>query len=151
VSNPEAVGLEVTEITPALRVHYGAPENSGVLVTRVEAGKPAAEAGVQVGDILVRVGDTPIRNEGEVRVNLVRWNVQEPLNLQVVRDSKPLDLDVAPLVQAGQAEAALPSADPLDAAAREALMKHQLEIQIERLERRLAELKKELQRLEHTP
>jgi S1-C subfamily serine protease len=151
VSNPEAVGLEVTEITPALRVHYGAPESSGVLVTRVEAGKPAAVAGVQVGDVLVRIGDTTIRNEREVRVNLVQWNVQEPLKIQVVRGSKPVELDVAPLVQPGHPDEDLPTADPFDAATREEMMRHQIEIQIERLERRLAELKKELQRLDTTP
>ena len=50
--NPESVGLQVTEITPALRVHYGAPEGVGVLVTRVEPEQLAAVAGLEVGDIL---------------------------------------------------------------------------------------------------
>jgi serine protease Do len=33
----DPVGLEVEEITPALRVHLGAPATSGVLVTRIES------------------------------------------------------------------------------------------------------------------
>ena len=89
----------MTEITPALREHYGAPEEAGVLVTRVEPERLADLAGLEVGDVLVRIGDAPISSEREVRVNLVRWNVQEPLKVQVIRASKLVDLDVAPVAR----------------------------------------------------
>lgn len=146
--NPESVGLQVTEITPALRLHYGAPADAGVLVTRVEPERLADVAGLEVGDVLVRIGDAPISSEREVRVNLVRWNVQEPLKVQVVRESKVVDLDVAPIAQVDQPAGLARKPLPTDEAGRQELLKQQLQIQVERLERRLAELKKELQRLE---
>ena len=48
------IGLELTELTPDLRAHFGVGD-SGVLVGRVEPGGPAAKAGVKVGDILTAV------------------------------------------------------------------------------------------------
>jgi len=148
LSNAESVGLQVTEITPALRVHYGAPEESGVLVTKVEPGRAAAVAGLEVGDVLIRIGGRPISSEREVRGNLVRWNVREPLRIQVVRASEVVNINVVPSVRVS-GEAGVPRlADPRDEAERQAILTHRLEEQIERLERRLAEMKKELELIE---
>ena len=59
-----------------------------MLVTKVESGQLADEAGLQVGDVLVRIGEQRIRNEGEIRVNLVRWDIREPLVVEVFRASE---------------------------------------------------------------
>ena len=146
--NPETVGLKVTEITPALRLHYGAPAEAGVLVTRVDPDQLAAAAGLEVGDVLLRIGDAPISSEREVRVNLVRWNVQEPLKVRVIRASKVVDLDVAPIGQVDRPTVLVRKPAPTNEAARQELLKQQMRSQIERLERRLAEMKTELERLE---
>ena len=146
--NSETVGLQVTEITPALRLHYGAPAEAGVLVTRVDPDQLAAAAGLEVGDVLLRIGDAPISSEREVRVNLVRWNVQEPLKVRVIRASKVVDLDVAPIGQVDRPTVLVRKPAPTNEAARQELLKQQMQSQIERLERRLAEMKKELERLE---
>ena len=129
-------GLTVAEIGPALRTHYGAPADAGVLVTRVEDGTAAAAAGLVVGDVLVRIADTPIRSEREVRGNLVRWNTGEPVRVEVVRAGEPQVLTLAPV-------------RPTDRRGRETnrATEKLLEAEIERLERRLAELEQELERL----
>lgn len=46
------LGVQLTPLTPELRVHFGVPEDTGVMVARVEDGGPAEAAGIQVGDIL---------------------------------------------------------------------------------------------------
>lgn len=48
------LGVELIEMTPDLRAHYGAPREAGVLVGSVEADSPAAKAGIEVGDIITR-------------------------------------------------------------------------------------------------
>ena len=40
---------------------HGSPLNQGILVTSVRPGSPAARAGLQRGDILLRINDQPIR------------------------------------------------------------------------------------------
>jgi hypothetical protein len=46
------LGVMLTPMTPELRVHEGAPENAGVLVSKVVEESPAFRAGVQVGDVI---------------------------------------------------------------------------------------------------
>ena len=129
-------GLTVAEIGPALRSACGAPADAGVLVTRVEDGTAAATAGLVVGDVLVRIAETPIRSEREVRGNLVRWNTGEPLRVEVVRSGEPQVLTFKPV------RAAARRSREANAATEKLL-----EAEIDRLERRLAELEQELERL----
>jgi hypothetical protein len=46
------LGVQLTELTPELREHFGAPSEAGVLVSRVVPDSPAFRAGVEVGDII---------------------------------------------------------------------------------------------------
>lgn len=54
------IGLQVQPMTPELREYFGAPKDRGVLVVRVEGERPAAKAGVRVGDILLAVDEKPV-------------------------------------------------------------------------------------------
>jgi len=129
-------GLSVVDIGPALRAHYGAPADAGVLVTRVEDGAAAATAGIVVGDVLVRIGEMPIRSEREVRGNLVRWTSTEPVRVEIVRSGEPRVITLTPERL---------SARPAGGAER--TRERLLEAEIERLSRRLEELERELARL----
>ena len=104
------LGVQLTDLTPELRQHFGVGEEHGVLVGHVEEGSPADKAGIQVGDILVRVEDQPI--EGSFAVSrVVRPKKDgEPIALEIVRDGRAQQLtatmaererreiDVAPLL-----------------------------------------------------
>ncbi len=60
-------GATMTPLTAALRSRYGVPENvSGVVVTAVERGTPAAEAGLQAGVVIIRAGSRPITSAAEL-------------------------------------------------------------------------------------
>src|SRR4029077_19784150 len=50
------LGIQLIEITPELRAHYGVARDAGVLVGGVEPDSPAAKAGIEVGDIITRDG-----------------------------------------------------------------------------------------------
>ena len=66
-------------MTPELREHFEAPSDSGVLVNRVEADRPAARAGVRVGDVLITGDGERIREPFDLvkvvgRVPEGRWS-----------------------------------------------------------------------------
>ncbi|ANM28755.1 hypothetical protein ABI59_02710 [Acidobacteria bacterium Mor1] len=87
------LGARVEGITPELRRHYGAPEGAGVLVTRVREGSLSGRAGVEVGDVLVKVGEQLVEREGDLQTS--RWiqqAVQGSLELHVIRGGKPRSL-----------------------------------------------------------
>lgn len=49
------LGVALTPMTPELRLHQGAPEEAGVLVSKVADDSPAWRAGVRVGDVISAV------------------------------------------------------------------------------------------------
>jgi len=63
-------GLETMEITPELARRNGLPVKRGVVVSDVAEGSPAAEAGIQPGDVLREVNRAPISSPADVRTAL---------------------------------------------------------------------------------
>ncbi len=55
-------GMTVSEITEGIAREIKAPDRKGVVVMAVEPESPAADAGVERGDVLLRVEDKPIES-----------------------------------------------------------------------------------------
>jgi membrane-associated protease RseP (regulator of RpoE activity) len=60
------LGVMVMAMTPELRRFFGVTSDRGVLVARIEPNSAAARAGLQVGDVLTRVGTRGVRNGDDV-------------------------------------------------------------------------------------
>lgn len=70
-------------------------EGEGVQVLQVTEGSPAQEAGVQVGDILIAVGDVDIRPMTSSEIsNLVKGEADTWVELTLLRDGRELTLSV---------------------------------------------------------
>ncbi|HSK39641.1 MAG TPA: DegQ family serine endoprotease [Arenibaculum sp.] len=62
-----SLGLTLAPLTEETREAFGIlPDATGVVVTGIAEGKPAAEQGVQAGDVIVEVGRQPVGNPSEV-------------------------------------------------------------------------------------
>ena len=59
---PSPLGMVVAEISPNVAREMGQPSLRGIAVVQVEADSPAVEAGVERGDLILRVGDTQIQS-----------------------------------------------------------------------------------------
>jgi membrane-associated protease RseP (regulator of RpoE activity) len=85
------LGVQVLDLTPELRRHFGVPEDSGVMIARVEEG-PAAAAGVQVGDILTQVDGKPVSSPIDL-VRVVRQKkAGELVPLELYRDGATVEV-----------------------------------------------------------
>ena len=60
----------------------------------VRPGSPAAKAGFKAGDVLVQFGDKPIHNLYDFTDALRRSNVGDVVQVQVMRDGKPIKASV---------------------------------------------------------
>jgi len=136
----QLLGLQVVQVTPDLRRHYGAPADVGVLVTRSEPGRPAESAGVQVGDVLIKLGELEIGEPAQLERSLLRWNWERPLKLTVVREGASRILTLSPAVSL--AGGTTPTTERNEDALLE--LKRQ---EIERLQRRIEQLRDDIQRL----
>ncbi len=82
------LGVGLTELTPELRTHFGAPEDAGVMVSSVESGSPADKAGLQVGDILARIDGKDVKSSWDVRARVRDFEEGQQVPLEVWRDRK---------------------------------------------------------------
>ncbi|HEX2951738.1 MAG TPA: trypsin-like peptidase domain-containing protein [Armatimonadota bacterium] len=58
-------GMSVMTLTPEIARRLNMPVNNGVLVTAVAQDSPAGDAGLGRGDVILRVGTTPVKTEDE--------------------------------------------------------------------------------------
>ncbi len=72
---------------------FGQEEN-GVKFSDVRPGSPAAKAGFKAGDVLVQFGDKPIHNLYDFTDALRRSKVGDVVDVQVLRDGKPVKAPV---------------------------------------------------------
>lgn len=62
-----SLGVEVQDLDSQLREALELAESSGAVISRVEPGSPAADAGLRAGDVIVRIGDRPVENARGLR------------------------------------------------------------------------------------
>ena len=87
------LGVQLLEITPELRTHFGADPEAGLLISSVQEESPAASAGVLVGDVLTTVDGEPVTRASEVIRTIAKRDVDDTIALDVLRDRRPLSLE----------------------------------------------------------
>lgn len=80
------LGVDLLELTPELRRHFNAGEDAGVLVAHVESDSPAANAGLEVGDVLVSIDGKPVQSSWSLRELIAPKKADDKVSLEVVRD-----------------------------------------------------------------
>jgi serine protease Do len=86
------VALAPAGASRRMRAAVGLPERDGLLVRRVERGGPAELAGVQVGDLLVGLGDTDVKDLADVFGAID--SAAGPLEVRILRGTESLTLTV---------------------------------------------------------
>lgn len=79
------IGVTLLEITPELRVHFGAPKDAGVLVSDVESGTPAAKAGLEVGDVITEIDGQRVDSSRDLSRGIRSRKAGETVQLDIVR------------------------------------------------------------------
>lgn len=84
----------VQEITPTLATVLGLAQNWGVVISDVEPGGPADEAGLEVQDIVITVDTHPIMGSPGLPAALYLHPPDEELSVVVLRGSQTISLSV---------------------------------------------------------
>jgi S1-C subfamily serine protease len=87
-------GAEFAEVNEGLSSYFGTDD--GVLVLKVAPETPAARAGLQPGDVVVRVDDEPVGAINELRRAVARAQTRESrtVKLQVLRKGQRRELEM---------------------------------------------------------
>ena len=85
------LGFIPQTLTYDMQQRYGVKE--GALITLVQSGKPAAQAGLQVEDVVVRYDGQPVTDEASLREMVSRTAPGKQVQLVVKRDGRGKDPD----------------------------------------------------------
>ncbi len=88
------LGVGVRDVDAERARALGVREAKGVEVTAVYRSGPGEKAGLKRGDVLLKVGDKPIRDGKELQTVVARLEVGKPIVAEIIRDGKPLGLKV---------------------------------------------------------
>ncbi len=99
------LGVRVQEVTPELATSFGLPAAEGALVAGVEKDTPAAKAGVQRGDIIVKFGGRVVHDEHELPETVAQAPIGKSVPIEVIRNGKHITLS-ATIAQMGAEQVA---------------------------------------------
>lgn len=80
------LGVRLVSLTSELRQHFGAPKDTGVLVSSVSDDSPAAKAGVRVGDVITAVDGKPAKSVISVERAIRGHKDGDRVQIDIVRD-----------------------------------------------------------------
>jgi S1-C subfamily serine protease len=88
------MGVELLPMTPELRAYFGVEPDVGVLVTKVEPDSPAAEAGIQVGDVIRKADEESIRTPRDLVRLVGGFPEDKELKIELSRKGKEREYEL---------------------------------------------------------
>ncbi len=93
------LGIVPLTVTPAVAAQGGLKVATGVVITDVSAGSPAAAAGLKAGDVIVAFDGQPIQDEAGLRQAIQAHKIGDTVTLTINRGGRQNDVQ-ATLAQA---------------------------------------------------
>jgi C-terminal processing protease CtpA/Prc len=89
------LGINAEDLSGQLGAYFGAPEGAGILVREVRSGSAAEKAGLQAGDVILKIDGKQVRSLGELREQLRDKSDQKSVSLAILRKGSELSVAVA--------------------------------------------------------
>ena len=102
------LGISAQDLTPTLAEAFGLNQNKGAVITSVDDDSPAGKAGLQPGDILLKINGRDVKNAGDVRNSFGLLTVGEQVVFDILRAGK--NKKISTIVTAAKEEVSLPVA-----------------------------------------
>lgn len=90
------IGVEPQDLTPELAESFGLKAGSGVIITGVLQKGPAANAGIQPGDVITAVAGRKVSNVAQLLSAVAALSPGKPAQLDIVRKSGASSIEVTP-------------------------------------------------------
>lgn len=88
------IGVAIQEVTRALAESFGLPRAAGALVSAVEVGGPAAKAGVEQGDVIVRFAGKAVETSSDLPRIVSASRPSSQVAISLYRNGAARDLNI---------------------------------------------------------
>ena len=88
------LGVLIQKVTPEIAESMGLAEAHGALVADVVKDGPAAEAGIEVGDVIVEFDGHPVKDSNELPLMVARTPIGRSVSVKVLRGKKTETISV---------------------------------------------------------
>ena len=95
MNRPYRIGAELDAIGPQLATYFGIKDGTGMLVKNVLPDSPAAAAGLQAGDVILKLNDEPVSSPFDW-MRAMQSVDDKPIQLTIVRNRKTEVITVNP-------------------------------------------------------
>jgi len=80
------LGVVIQSVTQGLADSFGLPQPQGALVSSVEKGGPAERAGIESGDVILKLNGQPLKDSSELPVQIAAVAPGTSVNLEIWRN-----------------------------------------------------------------
>lgn len=94
VTNRAEFGISVIDVTDARSAFMYRVPGTGVYIAEVKQDSAAQEAGLQVGDGIIKIGDEKVSTSKEVHNQLKKYKAGDSVTLTILRDNEEISVDV---------------------------------------------------------
>jgi S1-C subfamily serine protease len=88
------LGVATADVTPDVAQRLSLTVQSGAIIEQVQPGSAAAQAGLQVDDVVTKLNSTPITSSGDLVGVIRQLDPGDKATLTVVRGARTLTLQV---------------------------------------------------------
>jgi len=90
------IGVEPNDLSPELRETFGVEASSGIIITGVLQGGPAAKAGVVPGDVIVAIAGKPVEDVTQLLAQVAALKPGVSAQFSVQRKKQVLQIAITP-------------------------------------------------------
>ncbi len=88
------LGVRVAPVTAVDAEAFGLADVSGAYIASIEAGSPAQEAGLMIGDVVVALNGEEVGNSVELTTRLAQFDPGDDVTLTIIRDRQQRSVTV---------------------------------------------------------
>ena len=88
------LGVAIQDVNQGLADSFGLPQPDGALVSSVEKGGPAEKAGIEPGDVILKLNGEPLKDSTELPVQIASVSPGTSVNLEIWRNHAARNLSV---------------------------------------------------------
>jgi serine protease Do len=100
------LGININDVTPDNAHFFNVKDASGAIVAQVTPDSPASKGGLKQGDVVTEVNGQKIVNGSALQMTVSQMTPGTPIKLGIMRDGKPMTLDLTVGQYQGKTEVA---------------------------------------------